>query len=65
LLAARVAGEMISVSYESSSRAVALLDRRPARVSVDGSVIEPDLAAAQRHWSLRLPRGRHTVALSF
>jgi hypothetical protein len=65
LLAARVAGEMISVSYESSSRAVALLDRRPARVSVDGSVFEPDLAAAQRHWSLRLPRGRHTVALSF
>jgi hypothetical protein len=65
LLAAHVAGKTVSFSYESSSRAIALLDRRPVHVSVDGAVIEPDLVAAQRHWSLRLPRGRHTVALSF
>ncbi len=65
LLAAEVADQTVSVRYESTSRAIALLDRRPAQVAVDGSMIVPDLVAAPRHWSLRLPRGSHTVALSF
>lgn len=65
LVAAKVTGETVSFNYSSSARAIALLDRRPARVVVDGALIEPDLVAAKRHWSLRLPRGEHTVALSF
>lgn len=65
LLGAQVEGETIRVRYESSARVVALLDRRPVRVAVDGAVIEPDLMAASRHWSLRLPRGRHMVTLQF
>jgi len=65
LLGAEVADQTVSLSYKSSSRAVALLDRRPSQVVVDGAVIEADLVAAQRHWLLRLPRGSHTVALSF
>lgn len=65
LLRAQVVGETVRLSYRSTARAVALLDRRPAQVVVDGVVIEADLVVAQRHWSLRLPRGSHTVALSF
>jgi hypothetical protein len=65
LLDAQVTGQTVRLSYESSARAVALLDRRPAQVSVDGAVIEADLVAGRRHWSLRLPRGRHMVTLLF
>lgn len=65
LLGAQIAGDTVTLNYEASARAIALLDRRPARVSVDGKEIEADLAAGKRHWSLRLPRGKHTVALQF
>jgi hypothetical protein len=65
LLGAQVVGRSVSVRYKSSARAVALLDRRPAAVFIDGAAIEADLMAAPRHWSLRLPRGEHTVALQF
>jgi hypothetical protein len=65
LVAAEARGQTVSVSYKSTARAIALLDRRPAQVSVDGAVIEADLVAAKRHWSLRLPRGAHMVGLSF
>jgi hypothetical protein len=65
LLGAQVVDERVTVDYRSSARAIALLDRRPAQVVVDGAVIEADLVAGKRHWSLRLPRGIHTVSLSF
>jgi hypothetical protein len=65
LLAVRVVDQSVTVNYESSARAIALLDRRPAKVAVDGAAIDPDLVAGKRHWSLRLPRGAHTVALQF
>jgi hypothetical protein len=35
------------------------------QVTIDGAIVEPDLIAAKRHWSLRLPRGHHEVTLSF
>ncbi len=40
LVAANVAGETVGLSYKSSARAIALLDRRPSRVAVDGAAIE-------------------------
>ncbi|MDA1235619.1 MAG: hypothetical protein O3A53_12530 [Acidobacteria bacterium] len=65
LLSAQVVEQTVSLSYKYSARSIALLDRRPRQVTVDGALIEPDLVAAKRHWSLRLPRGSHTVTLSF
>lgn len=65
LKSAHVADNTVVVSYRSSARAIALLDRRPMQVTIDGAIVEPDLLAAKRHWSLRLPRGHHEVTLSF
>jgi hypothetical protein len=65
LESARVVDSTVELTYRSSARAIALLDRRPTQVAIDGAVIEADLVPAKRHWSLRLPRGRHEIALYF
>lgn len=65
LLSASVDGNNVKLSYRSSARTIALLDRRPAEVAVDGTVVDADLVPARHHWSLRLPRGQHEITLSF
>jgi hypothetical protein len=45
----------LKITYQSDSRAVALLDKKPARVEVDGA------AFAQSSSVLLLPRGSHVV----
>jgi hypothetical protein len=50
----------IEFSYEASARAIAILDRRPLHISVDGSPSTPQLAAPQ---TVLLPPGRHTVVI--
>lgn len=65
LLSASVDGNSVELSYRSSARAIALLDRRPSDITVDGEVVDADLVAAKHHWSLRLPRGQHEITLSF
>jgi hypothetical protein len=58
---ARVTGQAsIELTYDSSARALAVLDRPPAGVSVDGSAIVPVLAGGR---TLFLPRGRHVVSI--
>lgn len=65
LESASTSGDAVVFRYHSAARAIALLDRRPSQVSINGVVIEPDLIALKRHWSLRLPRGSHETTLSF
>lgn len=65
LLDAKVCGDAVAFRYRSGARAVALLDRQPSELLIDGAAAEPDLAAAKRHWSLRLPRGEHEITLRF
>ncbi len=65
LLGASCEGDRVDFSYRAKARALALLDRKPREIIVDGTTIEPDLVPATRHWSLRLPRGRHAVSLFF
>ena len=65
LLGAHVVDQTVSLSYKSVAHSIALLDRRPRQVTDDGDVIKSDLVVARRHWSLRLPSGSHTGALSF
>ena len=65
LLDASVEDGAVRFSYRAEARAIALVDRRPARLEIDGAVEEPQLLEARRHWALLLPRGRHEVRLSF
>jgi hypothetical protein len=52
----------IEIAYRSSSRAAAVLDRRPARVRLDGAVWEAAMAGSA---AVLLPRGQHLVAFEF
>ncbi len=49
----------IEFSYQNNARALALLDRVPAHVEIDGEEVKPDM----RGNVLVLPRGQHFVTL--
>ena len=51
---------LVELSYRSSARAFAMLNRKPARVEIDGADTAPDLAGAN---TLMLPRGQHLVTI--
>jgi hypothetical protein len=64
LRTAVVSGSGIELSYVSASRAIAVLDRKPEIVEVDG-VEEPAKIIASGHGHvLFLPRGQHVVSIS-
>ena len=50
----------IEFAYQSSARAMALLERAPARLEIDGVQHAPDMAGNV----LLLPRGQHLVSLT-
>ncbi len=54
----------VELAYESSSRAIAVLDFRPASVEVDGLAVKPDIAGGAGRFVLTLPRGQHLVTLA-
>jgi hypothetical protein len=56
-----ISATSIEFSYQSAGRAIAVLDRPPRRVQVDG-VEEPVQRAGGA--TILLPRGRHTVTLA-
>ena len=61
LLSARYQkGGMVELSYRSASRALAVLDRKAVRVSVDGVESAIELAGPV---TLVLPRGQHLVTI--
>jgi hypothetical protein len=62
LKAARaVSATAIEFSYRSSGRAIAILDRAPVRIEIDGAEIPLDLAGPK---TVMLPRGQHVVTLT-
>jgi hypothetical protein len=60
LKSAATRSSSIEFAYRSSARALALLDRIPARVEIDGAAVPPQFAGKV----LILPRGQHLVTLS-
>jgi hypothetical protein len=50
----------IQVSYESAARAIAILNRAPIRVQIDGVETIPSLAGAT---AIFLPAGQHVATL--
>jgi hypothetical protein len=58
-----LAGGELQLAYSSASRAIAILEKRPTRIEVDG-VAAADVLASGANWALMLPRGKHTVKIS-
>jgi hypothetical protein len=61
--AERSGDSTIELSYENSSRAFALLDRKPARLEIDGAVAGLMVLPADKRLALLLPRGQHLVTI--
>jgi hypothetical protein len=57
LLSAKALANGVEFVYQSSARAFALLDREPARLEIDGEVVEGLVEGKL----LKLPRGQHLV----
>ncbi len=53
----------IELSYQSSSRALAILDRKPNRLEIDGAEKKVEVLSSGRNYSLSLPRGQHLVTI--
>lgn len=51
----------ISFSYDSPLRTLALFNRQPFEIRVDGNRYEEPAVHYSSHWSVRLPRGAHRV----
>ena len=63
LLDARVVENGVEFDYRSSSRAAALVDRRPVRILLDGRPVEAAVLEADHHFTVLLPRGRRTARI--
>lgn len=53
----------LEFSYQSSSRALAVLERAPKHLEIDGIESKPALLAAAGGYTLYLPRGQHLVTV--
>ena len=54
----------IELVYSSGARALAILDRKPVRLTLDGREETLDMIGeVDGAWVVRLPRGRHTAAV--
>ncbi len=51
-------------SYQSTARAVALLNARPSKVEIDGAPAGEELPESGAGFVLTLPRGQHVVQLT-
>jgi hypothetical protein len=61
LLSAAVRPHGLNFVYSSTSRAIAIFDRRPTGIQIDGVRTEPELAG---ELTVLLPRGEHSVTIS-
>jgi hypothetical protein len=60
LISASYAGEEIQLAYRASARVLAVLDRTPERMEIDGVKTEPVMYGN----TLVLPKGQHLVTLA-
>jgi hypothetical protein len=55
----------IELVYTSGARAMAVLDRKPVHLTLDGREAALDLiGVVDAAWVIRLPRGRHTAVVT-
>jgi hypothetical protein len=63
LRSANASAAGLQFSYQSNSRALALLNARPVRLEIDGAVLSPQPLESGANFVLILPRGQHVVQL--
>lgn len=61
LKTASVHSDGVEISYHSAHRAVAVLDRIPAAIEIDGEIAKPEWLSGPGRHSLLLPKGQHVV----
>jgi hypothetical protein len=54
----------VELAYESSARAIAVLNFSPSHVEVDGIAVKFDVTTVGRKFELMLPRGQHLVVVN-
>ena len=64
LRSASVVTDGLRFTYESSARALALLNARPRKLEIDGAPSDPKLRESGSGFVLTLPRGKHVVQLT-
>jgi hypothetical protein len=63
--AAVLPGGDVQFGYQSSSRAIAILEKRPSILKLDGREVDPELLSSGANWALLLPRGQHSAEIQF
>jgi len=63
MASAQAASDVLTFRYSSSSRAIAIVNRKPKSVAIDGSSAELKPQATTNGWMLSLPRGAHTISV--
>lgn len=51
-------------SYDSNARAIAIVDRRPVELEIDGARAKPAVVESGANFMIVLPRGQHLVHMS-
>jgi hypothetical protein len=64
LRSATLTRDGVELAYESSARAIAVLNFSPSHVEVDGVEIPTEATPVGRSFELMLPRGQHLVVLN-
>ena len=54
----------LQFSYQSNARAIAVLNTRPRKLELDGSVLDPKAIESGSNFVILLPRGQHLVQVS-
>jgi len=53
----------VDLSYQSSSHALVLVDRKPVRLELDGADARLSFLTSRSNYSIMLPRGQHLVTI--
>ena len=59
LQAASTTGASLDFAYQSNARAIAVLEKKPAKLEIDGVAVNPEMVGP----ALLLPKGQHLVSL--
>ena len=63
LKSASATADGVDFAYESSSKALAIIDRAPISIEIDGAQIRPEVLSSGSTHTLVLPRGQHIVSV--
>jgi hypothetical protein len=60
-----LAGNLLEIGYTNPGQAIALVDRKPGRIEIDGKVSVRPVTDSGSSYEIPLPRGEHLVTIQF